>query len=109
MTMTKDEHGPQPGPFGSAADLPAVKLGYELIRVRISDLDKLFPPSRPTALRTATGDGEPKLVGVQNKTLFNYIEHVGILNDEGELLAQRVQQGLVRAGMKGRDHSVGAT
>ena len=37
---------------------------------------------------------------VQNDTLFSYIEHVGILNDQGELLAQRVQQGLVRAGMK---------
>lgn len=37
---------------------------------------------------------------VQNQTLFSYIEHVSILNDQGELLAQRVQQGLVRAGMK---------
>ena len=24
--------------------LPAVKLGYKLIRVRITDLDRLFPP-----------------------------------------------------------------
>ncbi len=39
-------------------------------------------------------------MAVQNETLFSYIEHVGILNDQGELLAQRVQQGLVRAGMK---------
>lgn len=27
----------------SSGDLPAVKLGYKLIRVRIEDLDKLFP------------------------------------------------------------------
>lgn len=27
----------------ASGDLPAVKLGYKLIRVRISDLDKLFP------------------------------------------------------------------
>jgi excisionase family DNA binding protein len=27
----------------SSGDLPAVKLGYKLIRVRIKDLDKLFP------------------------------------------------------------------
>ena len=27
----------------SSGDLPAVKLGYKLIRVRISDLDRLFP------------------------------------------------------------------
>lgn len=27
----------------SSGDLPAVKLGYKLIRVRVSDLDKLFP------------------------------------------------------------------
>ena len=27
----------------SSGDLPAVKLGYKLIRVRITDLDKLFP------------------------------------------------------------------
>ena len=26
-----------------SGDLPAVKLGYKLIRVRISDLDRLFP------------------------------------------------------------------
>ena len=32
--------------------------------------------------------------------MFSYIEHVGILNDEGDVLAFRVQQGLVRAGMK---------
>lgn len=34
----------------ASGDLPAVKLGYKLIRVRISDLDKLFPAiptSRP--------------------------------------------------------------
>ena len=28
----------------ASGDLPAVKLGYKLIRVRISDLDRLFPP-----------------------------------------------------------------
>ncbi len=27
----------------ASGDLPAVKLGYKLIRVRVSDLDKLFP------------------------------------------------------------------
>ena len=27
----------------SSGDLPAVKLGYKLIRVRIEDLNKLFP------------------------------------------------------------------
>ncbi|WP_431830681.1 hypothetical protein [Propioniciclava flava] len=27
----------------SSGDLPAVKLGYKLIRVCIEDLDKLFP------------------------------------------------------------------
>lgn len=27
----------------ASGDLPAVKLGYKLIRVRISDLDSLFP------------------------------------------------------------------
>lgn len=27
----------------SSGELPAVKLGYKLIRVRIDDLDKLFP------------------------------------------------------------------
>ena len=27
----------------ASGDLPAVKLSYKLIRVRISDLDKLFP------------------------------------------------------------------
>ena len=27
----------------ASGDVPAVKLGYKLIRVRISDLDKLFP------------------------------------------------------------------
>ncbi len=27
----------------ASGDLPAVKLGYKLIRVRISDLDRLFP------------------------------------------------------------------
>ena len=27
----------------ASGDLPAVKLGYKLIRVRIEDLDKLFP------------------------------------------------------------------
>lgn len=27
----------------SSGDLPAVKLGYKLIRVRVEDLDKLFP------------------------------------------------------------------
>ena len=27
----------------ASGDLPAVKLGYKLIRVRIKDLDKLFP------------------------------------------------------------------
>ena len=27
----------------SSGDLPAVKLGYKLIHVRIEDLDKLFP------------------------------------------------------------------
>jgi excisionase family DNA binding protein len=27
----------------SSGDLPAAKLGYKLIRVRIEDLDKLFP------------------------------------------------------------------
>lgn len=32
--------------------------------------------------------------------MFSYIEHVGILNDEGDVLAHRVQHGLVRAGMK---------
>lgn len=32
--------------------------------------------------------------------LFSYIEHVGLLNERGELLANRVQRGLVRAGMK---------
>ncbi len=32
----------------SSGDLPAVKLGYKLIRVRIEDLDKLFP-AIPTA------------------------------------------------------------
>lgn len=41
-----------------------------------------------------------KLMVVQNEPLFSYIEHMGILNDQGERLAQRVQQGLVRAGMK---------
>jgi len=32
--------------------------------------------------------------------MFSYVEHVSILNDEGDVLAHRVQQGLVRAGMK---------
>lgn len=32
--------------------------------------------------------------------MFSYIEHVGILNDQGDVLAHRVQLGLVRAGMK---------
>lgn len=32
--------------------------------------------------------------------MFRYIERMGILNDEGEGLAHRIQQGLVRAGMK---------
>jgi excisionase family DNA binding protein len=27
----------------ASGDLPAVKLGYKLIRMRISDLDRLFP------------------------------------------------------------------
>lgn len=27
----------------ASGELPAVKLGYKLIRVRVSDLDKLFP------------------------------------------------------------------
>ena len=27
----------------ASGDLPAVKLGYKLIRVRASDLDRLFP------------------------------------------------------------------
>lgn len=27
----------------ASGDLPAVKLGYKLIRVRTSDLDRLFP------------------------------------------------------------------
>lgn len=27
----------------ASGDLPAVKLGYKLIRVRISDLERLFP------------------------------------------------------------------
>ncbi len=27
----------------ASGDLPAVKLGYKIIRVRTSDLDKLFP------------------------------------------------------------------
>ena len=27
----------------ASGDLPAVKLGYKLIRVRIADLDRLFP------------------------------------------------------------------
>ena len=27
----------------ASGDLPAVKLGYKLIRVRVSDLDRLFP------------------------------------------------------------------
>ena len=27
----------------ASGDLPAVKLGYKLIRVRVSELDKLFP------------------------------------------------------------------
>ena len=27
----------------ASGDLPAVKLGYKLIRVRMSDLDRLFP------------------------------------------------------------------
>lgn len=27
----------------ASGDLPAVKLGYKLIRVRIDDLDRLFP------------------------------------------------------------------
>jgi len=27
----------------ASGDLPAVKLGYKLIRVRITDLDRLFP------------------------------------------------------------------
>jgi excisionase family DNA binding protein len=27
----------------ASGDLPAVKLGYKIIRVRIDDLDKLFP------------------------------------------------------------------
>lgn len=33
----------------ASGDLPAVKLGYKLIRVRIEDLNKLFPghPDRP--------------------------------------------------------------
>ena len=32
--------------------------------------------------------------------LFIYIEHMGLLNTQGEALARLVQQGLVRAGMK---------
>lgn len=35
-----NEKGEAPGVTGH---LPAVNLGYKLIRVRISDLDKLFP------------------------------------------------------------------
>lgn len=32
--------------------------------------------------------------------MFSYIEHMGIVNTEGDVLAFRVQHGLVRAGMK---------
>lgn len=39
-------------------------------------------------------------VSVQEEALFNYIEHMGLLNTQGEALARLVQQGLVRAGMK---------
>lgn len=37
---------------------------------------------------------------VQEEALFSYIEHMGLLNTQGESLARLVQQGLVRAGMK---------
>ncbi|MEA5053251.1 MAG: type IV toxin-antitoxin system AbiEi family antitoxin [Propionicimonas sp.] len=37
---------------------------------------------------------------VQNETLFSYIEHMGLLNTQGDELARLVQHGLVRAGMK---------
>lgn len=39
-------------------------------------------------------------VSVQEEALFNYIEHMGLLNAHGEALARLVQQSLVRAGMK---------
>lgn len=39
-------------------------------------------------------------VSVQDEALFSYIEHMGLLNTQGEALARLVQQGLVRAGMK---------
>lgn len=37
---------------------------------------------------------------VQNVALFSYIEHMGLLNTQGEELARLVQQSLVRAGMR---------
>ncbi|RXW33491.1 hypothetical protein C1706_01660 [Propioniciclava flava] len=37
---------------------------------------------------------------VQMETLFSYIEHMGLLNTQGEELARLIQQGLARAGMK---------
>lgn len=37
---------------------------------------------------------------VQNEPLFSYIEHMGLLNTQGEELARLVQQSLVRAGMR---------
>lgn len=39
-------------------------------------------------------------ISVQEEVLFSYIEHVGLLNTQGEALARLVQQGLVRVGMK---------
>lgn len=44
--------------------------------------------------------GSPGLHCVQNRVLFRYIEHVDLLNTQGEDLARLVQQGLVRAGLK---------
>lgn len=39
-------------------------------------------------------------ISVQEEALFSYIEHMALLNTQGEALARLVQQGLVRAGMK---------
>ncbi len=42
----------------ASGDLPAVKLGYKLIRVRISDLNRLSRQSRRPGWRTDTAAGE---------------------------------------------------
>jgi len=46
----------------ASGDLPAVKLGYKIIRVRVADLDGLFPAIPTTRPEDQYSDGDSVLL-----------------------------------------------